>query len=137
MKTPSPKEIGTRWFQEVWNQRNTAIIPELMTPDAIGHLEGGQDIVGPGQFLLFQESIFAALPDIHIEVLNALSDGDDACILWSAKAVHSGHGMGLSPTGKSVSFRGITWFHIINGRITEGWDCWNQGGLMSALVSPV
>ncbi|CAN5679219.1 hypothetical protein BH11VER1_BH11VER1_16380 [soil metagenome] len=30
--------------------------------------------------------------------------------------------MGLVPTGKSVSFRGITRFHVIDGKITEGWD---------------
>lgn len=89
--------------------------------------------MGHDQFLLFQEAIFAALPDIQIEVLNSLSDGDDACVLWNATAIHSGHGMGLAPTGKAVSFRGITWFHVIDGRIIEGWDCWNHGGLMGVL----
>lgn len=137
MNTPSPKEVGTRWFQEVWNQRNTNLVPELMAPHAVAHLEGGQDIVGHNQFLLYQEAILSALPDLQIEVLNCLSDGDDACVLWNARAIHSGAGMGLAPTGKAVSFRGITWIRVVDGKITEGWDCWNQGSLMSILSAPL
>ncbi|HEY5753132.1 MAG TPA: ester cyclase [Chthoniobacterales bacterium] len=134
--TPSPKEIGIRWFTEVWNNRNTAIIPDLMNHDAKGHLEGGQEIVGPEQFIQFQKAMFEALPDIRVDILNSLSDGDDACILWRAHGTHSGQGLGFSPTGKSISFRGMTWLHVVDGKITEGWDAWDQGSLISRLATP-
>src|SRR4051794_17286459 len=105
----SPEEVGVRWFTEVWNNRNVDIIPELIAEDAKGHLEGGQEIVGPDGFVAFQKAFLEALPDVKVEILNSLSDGDDACILWIAKATHTGAGYGLVPTGKSVTFRGITW----------------------------
>ncbi|MES2709172.1 MAG: ester cyclase [Verrucomicrobiota bacterium] len=132
----SPKEIGVRWFQEVWNERKLSAIHELLAEGARGHLEGGQEIVGPEQFTAFQIALVEALPDIKVRVLNSLSDGDDACILWLATATHTGHGMEMAPTGKTVSFRGMTWFHVENGKITEGWDSWNLGGLMHAMSCP-
>ncbi|HEY5892564.1 MAG TPA: ester cyclase [Chthoniobacterales bacterium] len=132
---PSPKEVGVRWFTEVWNNRNTAIIPDLIAQEAKGHLEGGQEIVGPDQFIEFQKVMFETFPDMQVEVLNSLSDGDDTCVLWLARATHSGYGLGMSPTGKSVSVRGMTWLHVVNGKITEGWDSWDQGGLISRLAS--
>lgn len=132
----SPKEIAVQWFNEVWNNRNTAIIPELISPDARGHLEGGHEIVGPDQFIAFQSALLAAIPDVKVTVLNALSDGDDSCVLWQASGTHTGQGLGLAPSGKPVDFRGVTWFHVENGKIVEGWDCWNLGGLMNFLASP-
>jgi predicted ester cyclase len=106
-----------------------------MAADARGHLEGGEEIVGPDQFLQFQNAVLQAIPDMRIEVFKALSEGDHACFLWIAKGTHSGEGFGLKPTGKAVSFRGTTWLRVIDGKISEGWDCWNQGGLFAALVA--
>ncbi|MEO5713917.1 MAG: ester cyclase [Luteolibacter sp.] len=132
----TPKEIGILWFNKVWNERDAALIPVLMSDDAKGHLEGGQEIVGYHKFIEFQNAMLAALPDMRVEILETLGDDDDACILWRATANHSGEGFGLTPTGKSVSFRGMTWFRIKDGKIVEGWDSWDQTGLLANLSSP-
>lgn len=125
-----------RWFEEVWNGRKSTAIHELMAEGAPGHLEGGNEIVGPDDFLAFQKALLQALPDISIEIINSLSDGDDACIIWNATATHSGNGMDMVATGKTVTFRGMTWFHVRNGKIVEGWDSWNLGGLLHEMRSP-
>ena len=132
----SSKEVGTRWFHEVWKRRNLDAIEELMAPGALGHLEGGQEIAGPKEFREFFEAIVSALPDIQVEVLKVIAEGEHVSVLWSAKAVHSGDGLGLKATGRPVAFRGITWLHVVSGKIVEGWDCWNQGGLIGALTLP-
>jgi len=129
----SPKEVAVRWFNEVWNKRNLDAIPELLHPESRGHLEGGQDVVGIDAFITFFSGMLETLPDLQVKVLNSLSDGDDACVLWEASATHTGAGFGLVPTGRRVIFRGMTWFHIIDGKITEGWDCWNQAALFATL----
>ncbi len=133
---PSPEEVGTRWFTEVWNQRNRAVIPDLMHPDSCGHLEGGQELIGPEQFVAFQDAILAVMPDIQVEILNLVAGTNDACVLWKATGKHTGEGMGFKPTGKTITFRGTTWLHIKKGKIAEGWDCWDYGSLMAALASP-
>ncbi len=132
--TLSAEEIGTRWFQEVWNGRDDSLISELMRPDAVGHLEGGETIQGPEGFLAYREAILGAFPDMEIEILNKLSDDTHVCLMWHAKGHHTGEGMGLVPTGKEVEIRGTTWIRVEDGKILEGWDCWNQGGLMAKLL---
>jgi predicted ester cyclase len=130
----TPKEIGVRWFEEVWNNRNVQAIPQLLAEHALGHLEGGKEIVGPQQFIDFQISMLEALPDVRIKILNSLSDGDDACILWEATANHTGHGLNLQPTNRPVKFRGMSWLHIEDGKIVEGWDSWDLGSLMQTMT---
>jgi predicted ester cyclase len=131
----SSKQIGLRWFEEIWTHRNPTAAAGLMAADARGHLEGGAEIVGPDQFLQFQKAVLEAIPDMRVDVLKALAQGDHACFLWIAKGTHSGEGFGLKATGREVTFRGTTWLRVTDGKIVEGWDCWNQGGLFAALSS--
>lgn len=128
-------EIATRWFLEVWNERAVHLIPELMSEDAIGHLEGGQVVRGHGDFRAFQSAILDLLPDMKVEVLRCIADGEDTCVLWEASGNHTGSGLGFAPTQRTVQFRGTTWFRVVDGRIVEGWDSWNQGGLFATMAS--
>ncbi|MEO5916346.1 MAG: ester cyclase [Luteolibacter sp.] len=135
--TPTAKEIGHLWFEHVWNLRDRAKLHELMAPDAVGYLEGGQEIVGPDAFAAFQSAFLEAIPDIHIEVVDSLADEDDVCVHWTAKGTHTGPGLGMAATGQEVSFRGVTWLHTKNGQVVGGRDFWNQDGLMRTLSNAV
>ena len=127
------KQIGRVWFESVWNDRNPDTARELMTPDAIGHLEGGEIITGPEEFLKFQRAFLEAVPDLMIEIIEVMADEENVCVQWRAGGTHSGQGLGFEPTGRSVSFRGITWFRVQEGKIVEGRDFWNMGGLMQVM----
>lgn len=133
--THSPTEIGRLWFEKIWNQRDRELIHELMAPDAIGYLEGGQTIVGPEAFLEFQGSFLAIIPDLQIEILHMIGDPGAVCIHWQAVGCHTGEGMGCLPTGNTVSFQGVTWLTIEGGKVTGGRDFWNIGGLMQTLAA--
>ena len=134
MNARTPKEVGHLWFENVWDKRESHLISELMAPDGVGHLEGGQDIIGPGDFVKYQQSFLEAMPDIRLKVINSLADGDDVCINWQATGIHSGPAFGLDPSGAAVEFSGVTWLRVKNGQIVEGWDFWNRGGLIQTLA---
>ena len=129
----SALQVGLRWFDEVWRQHKTESIIELLAHDAKGHMEGGLELVGVDGFVAFHQNIMVTFPDLTCEVLKAMEDGEQICILWDASAHHLGNGFGFAAAGKAVSFRGMTWFRVKEGKIVEGWDCWNQARLFSTL----
>lgn len=133
-KNVTPKELAVRWFEEVWNRRSADAIGDLMAADARCHMEGSE-LVGPEAFCAMQNELLEVFPDLEVRVLRAISEGDEACVLWEAAATHAGKGFGLEPTQEAVRFRGTTWFRIVDGRIVEGWDSWNQGGLLASLAT--
>lgn len=131
----TPAEVGRLWFEKVWNDRDSTMIPELMAPDGIGYTEGDQKITGIGAFLEYRNQFLTAMPDLDIEIVDSLADDHAVCVHWHATGTHTGAGLGLDPTGQLVSFRGVTWFKVKDGKLTEGRDFWNMDGLMNTLAA--
>jgi len=126
------RRLAVRWFEEVWNGRREAMIDEVMRPDSLGHLEG-KDVLGPAEFKTQRAALLAAFPDLSVVVEATAADGDVVVVRWKADGTHLGHGFGIQATGAPVAFRGMTWFVMSGGSFIEGWDAWNQGGLIESL----
>jgi len=48
-------------------------------------------------------------------------------------ATHGGPGLGVAATGRPVSVHGMTMARIADGRIAEGWNCYDFLGLFQQL----
>jgi steroid delta-isomerase-like uncharacterized protein len=127
--------VARRWFEEVWNGRRTDLIHELIGPGGKTHTEAGE-FVDQQQFLaqVYQPTI-GAFPDLHIFVDDTITEDDRVVVRWRAEGTHTGDGLGVPPTNRRVSFRGMTLIRFENGKMIEGFDSWNQGGLMHVLQS--
>jgi steroid delta-isomerase-like uncharacterized protein len=77
-----------------------------------------------------------AIPDLHFTLEDVLARGDEAVVRWLATGTHAGDGLGVPPSGRPVRLRGMTWLVFRDGKISEGWDCWDLGGLMKSLRGP-
>ena len=124
------RDLARRWFEDVWNTRRDATVRELLEKDAVCHMEGG-DFIGPARFLEARAALLEAFPDVGVRVEDVVADGDRAVVRWSAEAHHKGALLGIPPSGRKVQFRGITWMVFRDGKVVEGWDSWNLGGLLN------
>jgi steroid delta-isomerase-like uncharacterized protein len=127
--------LARRWFEEVWNQRRTQTIDDLLAPEGVGHLEG-QETRGPEPFKAARAALLGAFPDLRVTVEATLAEGDDVVVRWSAAGTHQGDQLGVPASGRRARFRGMTWLRFNRGRIVEGWDSWNLGGLLQDLSAP-
>lgn len=128
-------KLARRWFQEVWNEGRMQTVHELFAPDgvAIGQSEQGEALRGPKDFASFVERIRGAFPDIKITVEDAFGADDRVALRWSAAMTHKGHQLGMPATNRQVRISGITITRMRDGQIVEGWDNWDQLGLMKQL----
>ena len=134
-------QLMRRWFREVWNERKTDTIRELLAPDAvaIGQLEDGEALRGAAEFVPFAEKLFGAFPDMKLKVEDVFGVEDKVVLRWSGTMTHTGNHLGMPATGKEVKLTGITIAQIRDGKIVEGWDNWDQLGMfkqLGAYVSP-
>ena len=136
MKAPTPKEVVNEWFERVWNSRDKAAIDRMMTEDAVAHLAGGAQVCGTAQFSDFQDMLIGAFPDLSVRILRSVGDDTQACLHWEASGTHRGDFVGIATTNRKVNFSGMSFVTVRDGKITEGWDCWDYGSLTTTLSSP-
>ncbi len=124
-----------RWFQEVWNERKTETVFELFAPNGVARGQGGSEteLRGPEQFMLFVSTIRGAFPDIHVTIEDVFAVDDKVVVRWSATMTHTGEGVGVPPTGKKVRSTGISIARVLDGKIVEGWDSWDQLGMLQQI----
>jgi steroid delta-isomerase-like uncharacterized protein len=125
--------LARRWFEEVWNKRRTDTIDKLLTDESVSHSESGL-LRGKQAFKERTHTVFlSAFPDLRMTVEATLAEGDEVVVRWVCTGTHEGDGLGFPATGRRVSFRGVTWIRFSGDKMVEGWDCWNQGGLIESL----
>ncbi len=129
-----------RWFEQVWNQKRLAAIAEMASPDCVGHGQAEHAVViGLGQFEQFAQGLQAGFPDLNVEIDFAFEQGDKVVARWTATMTHTGPFLEIGPTGRHATVTGTTIVKIANGKIVEGWDNWDQLGLLVQIgaVEPV
>lgn len=124
--------LSQRWFDEVWNQRKPSTIDELATPEAKGHTEEGKEL-SLEEFKKFRAEFLNLIPDIQFTVEAIVSDGENVAIRWHATGTHKGEAFGLKATNQTIKIQGTTWHRFQDGKIVEGWDCWNSAEFFAKL----
>ncbi len=128
----SERQLGQRWFEQVWNQGQRQAIGEMIRPDAVLH-EGGLDSVGPEGFYPFYDRMIATFSEIHVTVEDTIAENDKLCVRWSFTAKHTGDGLGFTPTGASVKVTGISILRVAGTKLLEGWQNWDMLGLIEQI----
>ncbi len=120
-----------RWFDEIWNNGRMEAIDEMASPDVIGHGQAQHDIdVGLEQFRAFAIDLRRAFPDMQVSIDQTIEQGDKVVAHWTSTMTHKDAFLGFAPTGRKVTVTGISIQRISNGKIVEGWDNWDQLGLL-------
>lgn len=129
-----PLTIIRRWFDEVWNRGLESTVDELLATDAISHgLGEGLDAHSRADFKVFWRNMRSAFPDIHITIEDAIAQADRAATRLLLQGTNLGDGLGMPPTGRSISVSAIVMIRVAGGQIVEGWNSWDQLGLLRQL----
>jgi predicted ester cyclase len=114
-----------RWFEEVWNKGNEKAIDEMALPNANTHgLEhpDGKPVNGREAFKEFHQQFLTAFSNVHIKVEHTLTQDDMTMAHCTVTGVHSGSGLGIAPTNRTVKFTGMCLARIEDGKLAEAWN---------------
>ena len=122
------RELAIRWFEEVWNRGRVELIDEMVHPDAICH-----DLEGPGgtttnlaSFRVFHAQLRGAIPDLRIEILDSVAEGEKVVLRTHSYGTHTGGDLGIPPTGNPIDFAAVVIFCFRDGKLCEAWNFLDQ-----------
>lgn len=132
--------IAVKFFDAVWNEGDFGVLDTLIAPDADDHSTvGGQPKTekGSASFRAIVSMFRAAMPDIRLTIDDEVYAGDKVVHRWHLVGTDTGGVMGMPPSGKQLTFSGITTVRMRDGKIVERWANVDELGLLQQLgVAP-
>ena len=124
MTPTTPDAVVRTWFEELWNQGKEETMDRLFAGNGLAHGLSGPDglpLRGPDAYRPFFRQFRAAFPNIHIDVVRTVTEGDLIAAHCHVTGTHSGPFI-AAPTGKAIDFWGMTIARVQNGQIVEAWN---------------
>lgn len=124
MTTESTNKALVREFHErIMNGKDLAAAPELLAADYVEHNPAVPDgrLEGRDAAVEFWGALFDAFPDLEIDELDLLADGDTVVVRQRGRGTHEGPFLDVEPTGASFDIDGVSTWRIEDGAIAESW----------------
>jgi steroid delta-isomerase-like uncharacterized protein len=122
MSTEENKALVRRFYDEVTNGRNVAVLDDLLAPNFEGFtVEGPDHGQNREEFKHMITMMLNAFPDHHQTIHDWIAENDKVVTRWIVQGTHEGEFAGIAPTGKQVKISGMDIFRVAHGKIVEVW----------------
>ena len=98
-----------RYFEETMSKGNMAYVDEIADGAMAESLKRGA------------ANLRSAFADVHDQVQDQFAEGEKVATRFAGGGVHRGMFMGVAPTGKTVTWTGISIDRFEAGKIVERW----------------
>jgi len=132
MSTEQNKAAKQRYI-EAFNRRDLTAFPELFSAGYTLRATGFPEIHGPDELQRAVAVSFETLSDIRLTADDMVAEGDKVATRWTMRARHTGHFMGVAPTGRELAFSGTVIDRFVDGKVVEAWETVDMLGLMRQL----
>ena len=126
-----------RVVEEILNQGDLAVANELISPDCVHHIPGGQSVPGLAALKDWLALTLSIFPDFHAIVEDEIAEDDRVVQRIACYGTHEGEFSGVRPTGRQVSFQIIEISRAgADGRFAEHWSSADLPGMLRQLSAP-
>jgi steroid delta-isomerase-like uncharacterized protein len=126
-------EYERKWV-EALNRGDVSMADEVFTPDCIIHITGSSEpFHGTAGFKQMLEGMLAAFPDLNFTIEDQFIADDMVTTRWRATGTNTGSLGEVQPTGKKIEVEGLILDRVVNGKVAERWEQWDQTGMMQQL----
>src|SRR3990170_7689139 len=118
MSAEENRAVVRRYFEEYHNQREHAILEEIMAPDLLEPTRRVTHI------------LLTTFPDYRLTIEDQIAEGDKVATVWTGSGTNQGEwespAGSIAPTGMQVTWTGTTTLRLsegkISGVIASSWD---------------
>jgi predicted ester cyclase len=106
---------------------------EVFHENVVDHDPAPGQAAGVAGIKQFWTGFFAAFPDLSLSLETLVADDDNVVVGLTVTGTHTGPLMGIEPTGKKISVRGIQIGRYEDGMLVERWGSTDQLGMLQQL----
>lgn len=127
-------EVNDRTYA-AWNAHDPGAVAAVFAEDAVVR-EIGMPHETRGRAAIRERAaaLLAAFPDLRLERVELLIDGDRHADRWVLTGTHQGHLLGVAPSGRRVRIEGATFTRLdADGLVAEDVHLSDVAGLLAQL----
>lgn len=109
---------------------DTSVLEDVVAVDALDHTSPSSGTGGRAGLIEGIGFYRATFSDLEVTVEQELEAGDLVAIYGRISGIHSGDALGITGTGKRVSFPYIDIFRVADGQMVEAWHLEDIAGLL-------
>jgi steroid delta-isomerase-like uncharacterized protein len=133
MKAIQSTTYEHRWVEGL-NRGDISSADDAFAADCIIHINGSpQSNIGLADFKEMLKGLLSAFPDLHFTIEDQVIAGDKFTTRWTAKGTHTGFLGEIPPTGKAIKISGLILDRVIDDKVIERWELWDQMGMIQQL----
>ena len=133
MSTTENKAVVEKFINELISNDRRELIEELVAEDYVYRSSDGEEYRGREGFQEVLDTYRDAFPDLELEVVKMVAEGDMVATWLSFGGTHRGELEGIQPTGRNVSSTSVQFATVRDGQIAEEWDHVDQLTLLQKL----
>jgi steroid delta-isomerase-like uncharacterized protein len=127
------KKFISEYTDEVWNKGNVEAMDRYYDTNYVHHDVSRADVRTLADYKQWARDLLAGLTGFHVAADDLVAEEGKAVKRWTAAGVHNHALAGIPPTGKKVSFSGVSIYRVADGKIKESWYVYDMLGLLQQL----
>lgn len=129
-------ELYLHMWNEIVNLGDFDIMDTHFAPDYVFMGVSGS-LSGPAAAKQYMKALIGAFSDVEFIIEDAFGQGDKLVKRWVFQGTHSSELNGIPATGKRVTIEGVTVARMLDGKLVEERDFYNELSLLQQLgVAP-
>ena len=121
-----------RRFIDAINHRHVDECVAMLSPDYV-YRGPGLEVRGPEGWRQLLDVYLTAFPDLAFTIDDLVAEDDKVAIRFTAQGTHQGELSGVAPSGRHVSVPCIIISRIVNGRIVEDFEVFDNLGMFQSI----
>ncbi len=132
MSAEDNKKLIHAHYDAIW-AGDEDLLREQVAQDFIDHASPPGTPGGVEPVIAWGRMLRGAFPDMNVSMTHCTAEGDIVACHATWRGTNKGSFQGLAPTNKPVSFSGMVFWRVANGKIAERWAFLDTAAMMRQL----
>ena len=116
------KDLIRRVIEQAFNKADLSVVDDAFTADYRANVPGAPALPsGPAAFKRVVQLWRSAFPDWHMTIEELVAERDIVANRFTTRGTHQGPLLGIPPTGRPITVKGMEFHRVRDGRVAESW----------------
>ena len=121
------------YFRRAYDEHDATVIDEMIAPDAVNYGLGPEPTRTREAFRKWYEAFRGSFSNVSCKVEHVMVEGEWVTCRIRFTATHTGDHLGPRASGKKVTLTALIMARIVNGKVVEGFNEFNQLSLLQQI----